>query len=76
MPFIFRVALLNQAAHRVTCEAPERGEGVKLSHQRRWGGCGRVAPSPQWAALEGLPQENSSFENALRVSFRPSGVHI
>ena len=58
------MALPKNAAHRAACRAAERSKDAKLSAKGAGVGSG------------GLPQENFSFENALRVGFRLSGVHI
>ena len=72
MPFIF--ALPKNGARSAACIVPEQSEGTKLSVKDAGVGVGGV--SPPTGGLGGLPRENFSFENALRVGFRLSGVHL
>ena len=55
----------------------ERLSIVKVqSYSARGAGVGVGGVSSPAGRVWGPPQENLSFENALRVSFRLSGVHI
>ena len=78
MLFIFRVALPKNTACISACGTPEWSEGAKLSAFGAGLGVGQVFPptGEGVGGLRGLLQENFSFENALRVDFRLSVVHI
>ena len=72
-----RVALPKNAACREPCGAHSLRSGVqpvKLSPKgAEWVWEGRLLPQ---RGSGGPPQENLSFENALRVDFSPSAVYI
>ena len=77
MPFILRATLPKSAACRAACGTPERSKGAKLSAKGAEVGVGGVSPLTEGGeGVWGLPQENVGFDNALRVSFRLSEVHI